>query len=516
MKTALHTIVLLIPLSLAPYAAIADELSCEQKDNAEGGCCCFQEAHTYEFDPRRVSRLEVTFDTGRGIGCRSQVNIQLLRRDSWQTLRTVSAVSSDGRSQNNRLSGAFQLDGTIAGVRIDDGGRCYIDYSKIALDEAGGAGTPEPIRATGLISGSYRLEAYSNRQHRSLWDLKVAGGEITGTSEWDCCPGRRRDPLKGRVQGGRVQIERSCTGQGLSGRCSQVYEGNVSKRGAASGSWSHNGNFAGKWRLELVEPVPPQGPAIRIVADPAPPYEEVPVTIDFALEPGPVAGAAWFMDGRRMTNAEIFFWTFGAAGRHQVEVRAAAGEQLARFDVSLLRPAEPRLEIVPDKEAPFEVPTALTFRQDPGPIRGARWYVDDTYASSAQTLTREFLEERRYRVDLRSSRGEVLASYEVVVEHAGYRLSGRRRRGSRFEGVRNDLRELQLERSAVITAVEGSAESYCIWTVADGGALDQRVVCGGARDSIAGAILLPGRYVVFPDLADDQRVSEVTIHLRSR
>ncbi len=32
----------------------AEELGCEAKDNAEGGCCCFQKAHTYLFDPRPV------------------------------------------------------------------------------------------------------------------------------------------------------------------------------------------------------------------------------------------------------------------------------------------------------------------------------------------------------------------------------------------------------------------------------------------------------------------------------
>ncbi len=513
--------ILLAVLTAALFAlalpAAASELSCEQSDNAEGGCCCFRKAHTYEFEAVHVSRLEVTFDTGRGIGCRSQVTIEVLRRGGWQTLRTVDALSSNGRSQTNRLSGAFELGETLTGVRIGDGGRCYIDFSKIAINQAQGPDRPEIVAVPtgGLRSGRYRLEAYSNRLHKSVWDLEVSGSNITGTSEWDCCPGRRRDALQGTLQGNSVQIGRSCTGQGISGRCSQVYEGTISDRGIASGGWSHNGNFAGKWRLEPVEPIPPATPSARIVADPAPPYQEVPVTVDFALDSAPVPGAVWWMDGRRMTNAEIFFWTFGAAGSHEIELRTDSGEQLARLDVSLLRPAERRVEIVPDKEPPFVVPASLTFRQQPRPIRGARWYVDDAYASSAQTLTREFLEQRPYDVALKSSGGQVLASYEVVLEEAGYRLWGRRRRGS-SDGVRNDLRELELERSATITEIEGNAESYCIWTVAAGGAFDHRVICGSARDSITGAILLPGRYVVFPDLADDQRASQVTIHLRAR
>ncbi len=501
------------------------ELSCEQSQNIEGGCCCFQKSHTYEFEPRSVARLEVTFDTGRGIGCRSQVAIEVLRRNGWQTLRAVDAVSSDGRSQLNRLSDTFRLDETISGVRVGDGGRCYIDYSKVVLDERGDkpedVGESPPIetgRPGGLISGTYRLEAFSGRRHQSVWHLEVANGSIKGTSEWDCCPGRRNDGLKGTVQGDRVQIVRSCTGQGLSGRCSETYEGRVTNAGVVTGTWSHNDRFAGKWRLEPEDTFPPPespppGPAARIVAEPAPPYREVPVTIEFNLRGARAPDAEWWMDGRRMTNADFFFWTFGGAGNHRVEVRSG-GQTIVHHNVRLKQPTGQRVEIVPDKAPPFDLPATLTFRQEPRPISGARWYVDGSYASSGQTLTREFLEAGSYDVILQSNQGEVLARYEVALEAASYRLWGRRR--SSRSGARNDLRELELERSAMVIEVEGNARSYCIWTVTERGAIDQRVVCGSARDSIEGAILLPGRYVVAPDLADDQSSAEVTVILRSR
>ncbi len=450
---------LIAMVALVAPALHATELSCEQRDNSEGSCCCFQKTHTYLFEAVPVSRLEVTFDTGRGIGCKSQVTLQLLRRDGWQTLRTVDATSSNGRSQVNRLSGTFVLGDTIGGVRIGDGGRCYIDYSKIVLDGAGDTATSDSSSgdpATGpattpgdprwpgtepmaLASGTYHLEAYSNRRHKSVWRLENDGGKITGTSEWDCCPGRRTDPLEGSARDGQVRIARSCTGQGLSGRCLQVYEGEISADGSAAGSWSQNGQFAGKWRLQpAFSTRPPERPASRIVADPAPPYREIPITIDFALDSGPVSGAVWWLDGRRMTNAEIFFWTFGEAGTHKIELRDRADQPLAR--------------------------------------------------------------------------------HEVRVGQAGVtdRLWGRRRRSPGFDGVRNDLRELELERSATITGVHGSAGSYCIWTVAEGGELDHEVICGKEDEPITGAILLPGRYVVFPALADDQRETEVTIQLRPR
>ncbi len=515
-------LMLLIVVLLAPPAVTADELSCDKKDNAEGGCCCFQKTHTYEFKPRPVSRLEVTFDTGRGIGCRSEVAVELLRRDGWQTLRTVSAVSSDGRSQINRLSGGFDLNEVISGVRVGDGGRCYIDYSKIGFSEAGGdpgGDTAEPeltaASAAALASGVYKLEAYSGRVHESVWKLEVADGKITGSSEWDCCPGKRRDRLEGTAKGVLVQISRNCSGQGIKGRCLQVYEGSVSKQGVASGSWSHNGRFAGKWRLDPVNVKPePETTATRILADPAPPYRQAPVTVDFTVSPGPVDGAVWWMNGRRMTNAEVFFWTF-AAGDYEVELRTGGGKQIARLEVPVKQLEATRVEIVPDKKPPFAVPASLTFRQRPGPVAGARWYVDDVYASSSRTLTREFLEAGRHVVGLRSGSGEELTSYEVVLEDPGYKLWGRRQR-SRFGGVSNDTREIQLERSAAVTKIEGNAGGYCIWTVSGSGKPDQRVVCGSERDSIAGAILLPGRYVVIPDLADEQRASEVTIHLKSR
>ena len=119
--------VLGLALWLLASALPAADFTCERGDNQEGGCCCFLGAHTYRFEPSAVSKVHVTFDTGRGVGCSSQVAIQVLIGADWRTAQTVNAISSSGRSEINRLSGTLMVGDTIAGVRLDDGGRCYID-----------------------------------------------------------------------------------------------------------------------------------------------------------------------------------------------------------------------------------------------------------------------------------------------------------------------------------------------------------------------------------------------------
>ncbi|MCP3957819.1 MAG: hypothetical protein GY719_08205 [bacterium] len=122
---------LALAFATAPSVGAA-ELGCEAGDNQEGGCCCFLKAHTYEFDAVPVSKLEITFDTGSGLDCRGRVALQVRDRGEWRTVRAVDAVSGAGRSHSNRISGTLTIDDSISGVRIDDGGRCYVDYSKIS------------------------------------------------------------------------------------------------------------------------------------------------------------------------------------------------------------------------------------------------------------------------------------------------------------------------------------------------------------------------------------------------
>ncbi len=520
-------------LLLAP-ALSAVELSCEQGENAERGCCCFLRAHTYRFQPMPVSQLQVTFDTGRGIDCRSQVAIQVLAGGDWQTLQNVDAVSSSGRSETHRLSGTLQIGDTLSGVRIDDGGRCYIDYSKIVIESSGAPGQSGPGRqpapAAGEIpNGSYRVESFSDRAYTSTWQLEVSGERIDGTSEWECCPGRRTDPLEGWVRDGQVRIARSCTGQGASGRCLQVYDGKITGPEGGQrieGTWTHNDRFAGWWRLDLADlgtQAPPATgePKLMIVADPAPPYRTLPVTIEFTEKP-PVKGGVWWLDDRRMTNADMFFWTFGQRGSHEVELRKN-GQKLARLTVDLGgQPGVRLVKIVPDQAPPWTAPATVVFRQQPQPLPGGRWFLDGRRMSDNESFSWRFDNPGEYRVVLKTERDVFVADYEVSIgarqtpQAGSYSLWGKRTRGQGAARAQTDTRELELDRSAEITEIKGSAGSYCIWSLSEGGAIDHRVLCGSKDEPVVGAILLPGRYLVMPDLAATQRASEVTIRLRAR
>lgn len=212
----------------------------------------------------------------------------------------------------NRLSGIVTVGGTITGVKIGDD-RCYVDYSKVVLEtveppapepvpagsaEAGGAeagGTPA------LASGTYRLEAFSDRKYTSTWQLELNGPKISGSSEWDCCSGRRTDELAGWVEGDQIRIARGCSGRGPRGlACSSITV--PSPTTVSKGTWTHNDREAGWWRLDLQQMADQSGgdkPKHGIVAGPAPPYRKTPITIEFASKTGPVPGAVWWMDGRR-------------------------------------------------------------------------------------------------------------------------------------------------------------------------------------------------------------------------
>jgi hypothetical protein len=105
----------------------------------------------------------------------------------------------------------------------------------------------------GLASGTYQtIQTYAGRTYRSTWRLRVTPGIskwlVTGISEWDCCPGRRLDPLRGTIgEGGTVEISRDCTGQGSPEPCKQVFRGYFSEK-TVRGTWSGNGR-SGTWTL---------------------------------------------------------------------------------------------------------------------------------------------------------------------------------------------------------------------------------------------------------------------------
>lgn len=109
------------------------DLSCENKDNVEDGCCCFKGTHTYLFAPRRVSFVDAKVDTGRGFNCKSTVRYEARVGNSWITLKKVKAVSSIGNNQTYRFQVRVPVNKTISGFRMADGCKCCIDYSRILV-----------------------------------------------------------------------------------------------------------------------------------------------------------------------------------------------------------------------------------------------------------------------------------------------------------------------------------------------------------------------------------------------
>lgn len=112
--------------------------------------------------------------------------------------------------------------------------------------------TTTSTQPNALISGTYKVEnTNSGTTYVSTWTLEVSGNQITGTSDWPCCPGRRLDPLRGSVAGNRVTIARDCRGQGYVGECRQEFVGTIVSgvvQGKASGTGAAPNNV---WTLYL-------------------------------------------------------------------------------------------------------------------------------------------------------------------------------------------------------------------------------------------------------------------------
>ena len=95
-----------------------------------------------------------------------------------------------------------------------------------------------PDFTSGVYSG---VQVTGGTRHNSTWRLTVKAGKVTGTSEWQCCPGARTDPITGTVRGDTVVLVRDCTGQGQSGACSQTATGRVTRQGNLTGTWTGSG-----------------------------------------------------------------------------------------------------------------------------------------------------------------------------------------------------------------------------------------------------------------------------------
>jgi hypothetical protein len=114
-----------------------------------------------------------------------------------------------------------------------------------------------------LPSGSYQVQASGLS---STWRLNVNGADITGISEWPCCPGPRQDPLNGQILDNSVTITRDCSGQGWPQYCLQTYVGTI-KGDQIIGTWSGKDNTylnsggKGEWSMQLRPRMLPTTPA---------------------------------------------------------------------------------------------------------------------------------------------------------------------------------------------------------------------------------------------------------------
>ncbi len=108
--------------------------------------------------------------------------------------------------------------------------------------------TKKTIINSALVSGTYRVV---QGRWNSIWKLNIVNGQITGTSEWTCCPSQRIDPIKGKISGDMITIERDCTGKDWKGACRQTYRGKF-KNGRIEGTCSGTGLGAGStWVLYI-------------------------------------------------------------------------------------------------------------------------------------------------------------------------------------------------------------------------------------------------------------------------
>ncbi len=152
--------------------------SCKDRDNEERGCCCFKGTHTYRFGARYVTKVLARFDTGRGLNCRSTVNLDVDRGNGWETVKTVQANSSRRGSERAPIDVLVPVNGTIKGFRLSDGCACCLDSSKITLNaNYTGGGFPQPSgfqRALGKPCGTDREFVRSLYQSVLERDLEVS------------------------------------------------------------------------------------------------------------------------------------------------------------------------------------------------------------------------------------------------------------------------------------------------------------------------------------------------------
>lgn len=185
--------------------------------------------------------------------------------DSVKFMRTASRLvevewrCKDGSSCRARVS-MYRSGGATASVRydgMDDLGCEDGVYQPIEedVDETDSGKTDEDTKEVEsllklLKPGTYKVSTFYGPQYDAIWKLEVQGSRVSGLSQWDCCPAPRIDPLSGDLSESDVVILRDCSGQGVPGKCEQIYTGTLDGN-TIRGEFTHDGRRAGTWVLYL-------------------------------------------------------------------------------------------------------------------------------------------------------------------------------------------------------------------------------------------------------------------------
>lgn len=105
--------------------------------------------------------------------------------------------------------------------------------------------------APSLASGTFELVQRGSAVWKAKFSINRSGDSFSGSSDWDCCPGKRKDPIiGGQIKGAEIRFTRDCRGQGIQGPCTQVFTGKVTGRNRAEGTWTHNNQPGGSWEFQ--------------------------------------------------------------------------------------------------------------------------------------------------------------------------------------------------------------------------------------------------------------------------
>lgn len=154
-------------------------------------------------------------------------------KNYWSAEREDNFTTATTDGEQAALNHGYKF-AWVEGYLMSEGGTIR-DPREDDKDDKPDDGKPPPLS---LVSGVYQVDA-NNRGtvHRSTWTLEVSGNKISGSSEWQCCPGKRVDPLEGQIDGESVTIVRDCRGQGITVECRQIYSGKIGN-GVIQGTFS--------------------------------------------------------------------------------------------------------------------------------------------------------------------------------------------------------------------------------------------------------------------------------------